>query len=184
MGRKISVDSATLMNKGLEFIEACFLFGLQPDQLDVLIHPQSIVHSMVEYIDGSIIAQLAAPDMRVPIAYGLAWPERMNSGAKALDLTTEQPLEFRHPDLRRFPCLALGIEAARMGGTAPTLLNGANEEAVQAFLDHRLAFTQIHWVNETVMKKIPCEAALSLDIIHRADEQSRIFAKELIAKVN
>ena len=116
MGRKISVDSATLMNKGLEFIEACIMFGLNTNQLEVLIHPQSIVHSMVEYRDGSVIAQMATPDMKIPIAYGLAWPERIDSGAPVLDLATEQPLEFKKPDLQRFPCLRLGMEAAEQRG--------------------------------------------------------------------
>ncbi|MBL4821038.1 MAG: 1-deoxy-D-xylulose-5-phosphate reductoisomerase [Gammaproteobacteria bacterium] len=184
MGRKISVDSATLMNKGLEYIEACVLFGLKCSQLEVLIHPQSIVHSMVEYNDGSVIAQLAAPDMRIPIAYGLAWPDRISSGASMLDLAAEQTLEFRKPDLQRFPCLQLGMEAAAQGGTAPTWLNAANEVAVQAFLDNRLAFNQIPDINAAVMSKIPCEAALSLDIIHKADKEARLLANELIVKAN
>ncbi|MFM1895981.1 MAG: hypothetical protein RLZZ385_1055, partial [Pseudomonadota bacterium] len=126
MGRKISVDSATLMNKGLEFIEACFLFNLTPDQVEVLIHPQSVVHSLVEYVDGSVLAQMANPDMRIPIAHALAWPQRMTSGALPLDLVREGQLTFAAPDLERFPCLRLGMEAARAGGTAPALLNAAN----------------------------------------------------------
>lgn len=184
MGRKISVDSATLMNKGLEFIEACYLFDLAAEQLEVVIHPQSIVHSMVEYEDGSVVAQLASPDMRIPIAHGLAWPERMDSGASRLDLTAEAPLEFRKPDLHRFPCLKLGIEAARAGGTAPAILNAANEVAVDGFLNNRLGFHQIHRVIEEVMSKIPCGAATSLDIIHGEDAHARNLANELILQVN
>lgn len=184
MGRKISVDSATLMNKGLEYIEACIMFGLETDQVKVLIHPQSIVHSMVEYCDGSVIAQMATPDMKIPIAYGLAWPERINSGAKTLDLASEQALEFKKPDLQRFPCLQLGMEAAAIGGSTPAILNAANEVAVLSFLDNRLPFSQIYRINEAVMSKIPCEAAGSLDIIRNADEEARILANELIAKVN
>ena len=184
MGRKISVDSATLMNKGLEYIEACYLFDLEPERLEVVIHPQSIVHSMVEYQDGSVIAQLANPDMRIPIAYGLAWPQRMESGASSLNLAAEQPLEFRQPDLRRFPCLQLGIDAARAGGTAPAILNAANEVAVQGFLDKRLRFDQIHGVIQRVMSKIPCEGVISLDIIQDLDERARNLANELIVKTN
>lgn len=184
MGRKISVDSATLMNKGLEFIEACFLFGLRPNQLNVLIHPQSIVHSMVEYVDGSILAQLSTPDMRIPIAYGLAWPDRIPAGAGLLDLASSPALEFMHPDLQRFPCLKLGIEAASQRGTAPAILNAANEVAVAAFLDEGLRFDQIHRVVEEVMSKIPCEPAPSLDIIQQADQDARKLANELILKKN
>jgi 1-deoxy-D-xylulose-5-phosphate reductoisomerase len=184
MGRKISVDSATLMNKGLEYIEAHFLFDLPCEQLEVLVHPQSIVHSMVEYCDGSIIAQLANPDMRIPIAYGLAWPERIDSGASSLDLTRQPSLQFLPPDLDRFPCLGLGMEAARLGGTAPAVLNAANEEAVAAFLDRRLRFDQIHRVIAEVMSKIPCEGASSLDIILGFDQHARVLANELIAKAN
>ncbi|MEZ5492197.1 MAG: 1-deoxy-D-xylulose-5-phosphate reductoisomerase [Gammaproteobacteria bacterium] len=184
MGRKISVDSATLMNKGLEFIEACYLFDLDCEQLEVVIHPQSIVHSMVEYRDGSVVAQLANPDMRIPIAYGLAWPQRIESGASRLDLTRQQPLEFRPPDLNRFPCLRLGMEAAARGGTAPAILNAANEQAVEGFLQGRLRFDQIHRVIEGVIAKIPCEGASSLDIIRTSDSQARILANDLIAKAN
>jgi 1-deoxy-D-xylulose-5-phosphate reductoisomerase len=184
MGRKISVDSATLMNKGLEFIEACLLFSLDPQLLQVLVHPQSIVHSMVEYRDGSVIAQLANPDMRIPIAYGLAWPQRVESGASALDLAAEPPLEFRQPDLERFPCLQLGIDAAEAGGTAPAILNAANEAAVQGFLDGRLRFNQIHGVIQQVMSKIPCEGVTSLDIIQDVDQRARKLANELIVKKN
>ncbi|MEX2131155.1 MAG: 1-deoxy-D-xylulose-5-phosphate reductoisomerase [Pseudohongiellaceae bacterium] len=182
MGRKISVDSATLMNKGLEFIEACFLFGLEPQRVEVLIHPQSVVHSLVEYVDGSMLAQLAAPDMRVPIAYGLAWPQRMTSGAASLDLAKIGSLEFFPPDLDRFPCLRLGMEAFKVGGTAPAILNAANECAVQAFLDERIGFSDIPRIIESVLAKIPCEAAASLAIIQAADQHARILGNELIAK--
>lgn len=182
MGRKISVDSATMMNKGLEFIEACYLFDLSPSQVDVLIHPQSIVHSMVHYSDGSVIAQMANPDMRVPIAHGLAWPERIASGAAALDLSVEQPLEFAQPDLTRFPCLRLGIEAAGERGTAPAILNAANEIAVEAFLAGDIRFTEISLIIEAVRSKIPCEQAPSLAIIQDLDLQARKLSKDLILK--
>ena len=134
MGRKISVDSATLMNKGLELIEACLLFGLPPAQVEVVVHPQSIVHSLVEYIDGSMLAQLGNPDMRTPIAHALGWPERIASGVESLDILRAARLEFEAPDLERFPCLALAARAAEAGGTAPAVLNAANEVAVEAFL--------------------------------------------------
>ena len=182
MGDKISVDSASMMNKGLEFIEACLLFELQPSQLEVLVHPQSIVHSMIEYIDGSVIAELASPDMKVPIAYGLAWPERIRSGASMLDLTKEDNLEFLLADLEQFPCLALGIQAAEQGGTTPAVLNAANEVAVEAFLGNKIAFTQIPSINKAVMDKIPCEAALTTDIILAADKRAREMANSLINK--
>lgn len=182
MGRKISVDSATMMNKGLEFIEACYLFGLPPDQVEVLIHPQSIVHSMVHYCDGSVLAQLGNPDMRIPIAYGLAWPQRMRSGANLLDLAGEEPLEFLDPDLDNFPCLGLGMEAARRGGSSAIALNAANEVAVAAFLDGRLGFTRIPLIIAEVMSKIPCEAPSSLAIIQDCDLRARNLANDLIIK--
>ena len=182
MGRKISVDSATMMNKGLELIEASYLFGLPPEQIDVLIHPQSIVHSAVHFTDGSVLAQMANPDMRVPIAYGLAYPDRMPSGAEPLDLTKSEPLQFAKPDLERFPCLRLGREAAEQGGTAPAILNAANEVAVEAFLAGRLGFREIALIIEQVLSKTPCEAAPSLAIIREVDEQARMLANELILK--
>jgi len=153
MGRKISVDSATLMNKGLEFIEACLLFGVTPAQVQVLVHPQSIVHSLVEYLDGSVLAQLSAPDMRTPIAHALAWPERISSGVEFLDLLKVGRLEFRAPDTARFPCLALAQAAARAGGLDPVVLNAANEVAVQAFLERRLNFPGIATVIEAVVQR-------------------------------
>ena len=182
MGRKISVDSATMMNKGLEFIEACYLFDLEPSQVDVLIHPQSIVHSMVHYKDGSVLAQMAKPDMRVPIAYGLAWPERIRSGVTSLDLTAEEPLQFSKPDLSRFPCLRLGMEAAGERGTSPAVLNAANEVAVEAFLGGEIDFVEIPLIIEAVRSQIPCEPAPSLAIIQDIDRQARRLSKELILK--
>jgi len=182
MGRKISVDSATMMNKGLELIEASHLFDVNLDQLEVLIHPQSIVHSMVYFQDGSVLAQLANPDMRIPIAHGLAWPERMVLDIERLNLAEIATLEFQAPDLERFPCLRLGLSAAKMGGTAPVVLNAANEEAVAAFLEGAIRFTQISLIIEAVMSKIPCEPAASLAIIQKIDKQARTLSKELIIK--
>lgn len=181
MGRKISVDSATMMNKGLEFIEACVLFDLPPSQVDVLIHPQSIVHSMVEYRDGSVLAQLGSPDMRVPIAHALAWPERMDSGASFLDLVKSPDLQFMAPDLERFPALALGIEAATQGGYSPCILNAANEIAVAAFLDGRIRFTEIPGVISGTLAQITCRQPLSIAMIQAVDGQARVIASELVA---
>lgn len=178
MGRKISVDSATMMNKGLEFIEACVLFGLPPEQVDVVIHPQSVVHSMVEYRDGSVLAQMGSPDMRVPIAYGLAWPQRMDSGAKFLDLVSAGDLQFRAPDLEHFPCLALGMQAARQGAAACIALNAANEVAVQAFLDERIRFTDIPDIIARTMQQSPCRKADSIVMIQRLDDEARQLANE------
>lgn len=184
MGNKISVDSATMMNKGLEYIEACFLFGLQAERVEVIIHPQSIVHSFVHYVDGSVMAQLASPDMRVPIAHCLAWPQRVATSAPRLDLAAQPSLEFAAPDLERFPCLGLGIEAAQARGTAPALLNAANEVAVAAFLAGELSYLGIAAINAEVMAQIPCETATSLAIIHGADSRARSLANELIKKRN
>jgi len=182
MGRKISVDSASMMNKGLEVIEACFLFGVGPEMVDVLIHPQSIVHSMVEYADGSILAQMGSPDMRIPIAHCLAWPQRIASGAAYLDLTRQSALHFFNPDLGRFPCLRLGIEAARAGGTAPTVLNAANEVAVEAFLKGDSSFTAIPAIIEQTLAQMTCRKAESVDMIRQVDEQARILARRLIQR--
>lgn len=184
MGRKISVDSATMMNKGLEFIEASLLFGLKPSEIDVLIHPQSTVHSLVYYQDGSVLAQLGCADMRIPIAYGMAYPNRIVSGAAPLDLVAIGSLDFFEPDHARFPCLRLGIEAAKQGGTAPTLLNAANEVAVAAFLSGQIKFLEIAELNERVLSKIPCESASSLAIIRNADFKARAITNELISKKN
>ncbi len=180
MGRKISVDSASMMNKGLEVIEACFLFGVGPQFVDVLIHPQSIVHSMVEYADGSVLAQMGSPDMRIPIAHSLAWPERILSGAPYLDLTRQGNLQFFEPDLARFPCLRLGMEAARAGGTAPTILNAANEVAVESFLNGQSRFTDIPAIIDGTLEQMTCRKADSVDMIRQVDEQARALARRLI----
>jgi 1-deoxy-D-xylulose-5-phosphate reductoisomerase len=180
MGRKISVDSATMMNKGLEVIEARWLFDVAPERIEVLIHPQSIVHSLVEYADGSMIAQLSNPDMRVPIAHALAWPERIDSGARSLDLALIKTLSFERPDLNRFPCLALAHAALRAGGTAPAVLNAANEVAVEAFLAGRLAFTGIAGVIAGALDVVPARAADDLQAVMAADGQARRAASARI----
>ncbi|MGQ0654862.1 MAG: 1-deoxy-D-xylulose-5-phosphate reductoisomerase [Betaproteobacteria bacterium] len=180
MGRKISVDSATMMNKGLEVIEARWLFDVAPERIEVVIHPQSIVHSMVEYVDGSVIAQLSNPDMRVPIAHALAFPERIASGARPLDLTMLKSLSFEQPDERRFPCLGLAYAALREGGTAPAVLNAANEVAVESFLEGRLAFTAIARVIAQTMNEVPGRAAQDLPAILQADAQARASARRRI----
>jgi 1-deoxy-D-xylulose-5-phosphate reductoisomerase len=176
MGRKISVDSATMMNKGLEVIEARWLFDLEPERIEVLIHPQSIVHSLVEYADGSVLAQLSNPDMRVPIANALAYPERIDSGAQSLKLSEIKNLSFEQPDLARFPCLALAYDALRAGGTAPAVLNAANEVAVEAFLAGRLAFTGIARVIEGVLAAVAAGPADDLARVMKADAQARSAA--------
>ncbi|MEE8463661.1 MAG: 1-deoxy-D-xylulose-5-phosphate reductoisomerase [Gammaproteobacteria bacterium] len=173
MGDKISVDSATMMNKGLELIEAGHLFAMSPDDIEILIHPQSIVHSLVEYRDGSVLAQLGNPDMRTPIAHALAWPERMESGVKSLDLVAIAKLEFQAPDTDRFPCLALARAAAERGGTAPAALNAANEIAVEAFLDRRLPFMEIAAVIANTMECHGVEAVESLETVINADQWAR-----------
>jgi 1-deoxy-D-xylulose-5-phosphate reductoisomerase len=178
MGRKISVDSATLMNKGLELIEACFLFGLPPAQVEIVVHPQSIVHSMVEYLDGSVLAQLGSPDMRTPIAHALAWPERIASGVDFLDLIRTARLDFRAPDNDKFRCLALAQAAARAGGLQPAVLNAANEVAVQAFLDRRLNFIEIAAVIEAVITKSTGGEIRGLDDVLAADAEARQLAHE------
>jgi 1-deoxy-D-xylulose-5-phosphate reductoisomerase len=180
MGRKISVDSATMMNKGLEVIEAFWLFGLPLEKIKVLIHPQSVVHSMVRYRDGSVLAQMGQPDMRTPIAYGLAWPERIAAGVPSLSLTQLANLSFSEPDLSRFPCLSLAFSAAKTGGTAPTVLNAANEIAVAAFLDEGLPYLQIPVVVEKTLNAIAIEGADSLDTILHVDAQARKVTRELI----
>lgn len=173
MGDKISVDSATMMNKGLELIEAGHLFAMSPDDIEILIHPQSIVHSLVEYRDGSVLAQLGNPDMRIPIAHALAWPERMESGVKSLDLVAIAKLEFEAPDTDRFPCLALARAAAERGGTAPAVLNAANEIAVEAFLDRRLPYTEIAAVIANTMECHGVGAVESLETVINADRWAR-----------
>jgi 1-deoxy-D-xylulose-5-phosphate reductoisomerase len=180
MGRKISVDSATLMNKGLEVIEATLLFGLPESQVDVIVHPQSVVHSLVEYADGSMLAQLGAPDMRTPIAQALAWPERFASGVQSLDLAGIGQLGFEPPDHQRFPSLRLARAAARAGGTAPTVLNAANEVAVQAFLDRRLNFTAITAVIDKVLQRLDSSPVKALGDVLDADAAARRLAIALI----
>ena len=181
MGRKISVDSATMMNKGLELIEACTLFGLPPERIEILIHPQSVIHSMVEYLDGSVLAQLGSPDMRTPIAQALAWPQRMVAGVQSLDFVALGRLDFRRPDPQRFPSLRLAPAAIRAGGLMPTVLNAANEVAVQAFLDRRLNFQDISAVTETVMDNTRGSAASELEAVLAADAAARALACEVIA---
>ncbi len=181
MGRKISVDSATLMNKGLEVIEARWLFDVAPERIQVLIHPQSIVHSLVEFIDGSVIAQLSNPDMRVPISHALGFPERIESGAASLDLARVGPLQFEHPDERRFPCLGLAYAALRAGGTVPAVLNAANEIAVAAFLEGRLRYTAIPQVVEDALERTPAAAADSLETVLDADRKARLVAADSVA---
>jgi 1-deoxy-D-xylulose-5-phosphate reductoisomerase len=176
MGRKISVDSATMMNKGLEVIEARWLFDMPPERIEVLIHPQSIVHSLVEYIDGSTIAQLSNPDMRVPIAHALGYPSRIESGARSLDLATLKNLSFERPDEARFPCLPLAYAALRDGGTAAAVLNAANEIAVEAFLGARLRFTAIAEVIADTLAALPGRSASGIDEILAADDRARRFA--------
>ena len=180
MGRKISVDSATLMNKGLEVIEATLLFGLPESQVDVVVHPQSLVHSLVEYADGSLLAQLGAPDMRTPIAQGLAWPERVSSGVQSLNMSEIGRLEFEPPDHVRFPSLGLARAAARAGGTAPAVLNAANEVAVQAFLDRRLNFTGIATVIDKVLQRLDSSPVKALGDVLDADAAARRLAVALI----
>jgi 1-deoxy-D-xylulose-5-phosphate reductoisomerase len=180
MGRKISVDSATMMNKGLEVIEARWLFDLPPERIEVLIHPQSIVHSLVEYVDGSVIAQLSNPDMRVPIANALAHPERAESGAQSLDLAAIRNLSFEKPDAARFPCLALAYAALEAGGAASAVLNAANEIAVEAFLAGRLAFTGIAGVIADTLAALPAGPADELAQVMDADARARELARSRI----
>ena len=180
LGRKISVDSATMMNKGLEVIEARWLFELGPERIEVLIHPQSIVHSLVEYVDGSVIAQLSNPDMRVPIAHALAYPQRIASGARPLDLAAMGDLSFERPDYQRFPCLPLAYAALRAGGSAPAALNAANEVAVQAFLAGRLPFSAIARVIEATLESMAVTQAETLAEILEADGLARRKAGERI----
>jgi len=181
MGKKISVDSATMMNKGLEVIEACWLFGTSPDKIQVVIHPQSIIHSLVAYEDGSVIAQLGNPDMRTPIAHAMAWPERMTSGVADLDLFETSQLNFERPDMERFPCLQLAYDAMNIGGTAPAILNAANEVAVQAFLDKKISFINIPNIIKRTLSKIKNVEAASLDVVLAADTSARDFAQSVVA---
>ncbi len=181
MGRKISVDSASMMNKGLEVIEARWLFDAEPARIQVVVHPQSVIHSLVEYADGSVLAQLGNPDMRTPIAHAMAWPERHASGVAPLDLFDVARLEFEKPDLERFPCLKLAFEAVAMGGAAPAVLNAANEVAVQHFLDHGLRFTDIPRVIGQTLEAVADSDADSLQALLDCDRQARAVAERLVA---
>ena len=180
MGPKISVDSATLMNKGLEYIEACWLFDVAPQRIDVVIHPQSVVHSMVEYLDGSVLAQMGTPDMRTPIACALSWPERIESGASRLDFATLSGLDFQAPDNQAFPCLGLARQAMEEGGAATAVLNAANEEAVAAFLDRRLGFNAIGAVVEETLQRTPSSRCADVDAVMDVDARARDLARSLI----
>ncbi len=184
MGRKISVDSATLMNKGLEVIEARWLFNAHPEQIEVLVHPQSIVHSMVSYRDGSVLAQMGTPDMRTPIAYSLAWPRRIEAGVDRLNLAQMNDLSFEKPDLDRFPCLAIAFEAMRAGGSAPVTLNASNEVAVDAFLSGKIGFNQISALVRDVMERVSVTAVKSLDDVLAQDGQARSEAQQWVEKFN
>ncbi len=183
MGKKISIDSATMMNKGLEFIEACWLFGAHPDQIDVVIHPQSVIHSMVQYVDGSVLAQMGNPDMRTPIAYALAWPERVESGVGHLNLFDVARLDFEQPDFARYPGLRLTIEAMRQGGSATTILNAANEIAVVAFLAQKIKFTEIVAVIEKTLEALSIQSVDTLEMILAADAQARDFATQTVQQL-
>lgn len=180
MGRKISVDSASLMNKGLEFIEACWIFDLKPEMVDIVVHSQSIIHSMVQYVDGSVLAQLGNPDMRTAIAYGLAWPERIDSGVAPLDLIATARLDFEAPDEARFPCLRLARESVTAGGTAMAICNAANEIAVAAFLAGDIRFTEIPQVIESALEKVAVVEPNCLSVVESADLEARSAAQEKV----
>lgn len=182
MGKKISVDSATMMNKGLELIEAGLLFNMSTDQVRVLIHPQSVVHAMVNYKDGSMLAHMGYPDMRVPIAHAMAWPKRIQSGVQKLDLT-QTHLEFMQPDMEKFPCLALAMQVQSQGQSAPTVMNAANEVAVQAFLDEHINFMQIHTVVSKVVDSMQLVAVQTLESILQVDHQARMLAHDIIEQM-
>ncbi len=182
MGRKISVDSASMMNKGLELIEACWLFDAAPAKVEVVVHPQSVIHSLVDYIDGSVLAQLGNPDMRTPIANALAWPERIDSGVAPLDLFAIARLDFQAPDEQRFPCLRLAREAAEAGNSAPAVLNAANEVAVEAFLQRRIRFPEIAGMIEQVLDQEPVVPLPSLEAVFAADQRARELAREWLRR--
>ncbi len=184
MGRKISVDSASMMNQGLELIEASWMFAMPPDRIEVVIHPQSVVHSLVEYVDGSVLAQLGNPDMRIPIACGLSWPERIESGAAPLDLASGPALAFEKPDLARFPCLGLAVHAARIGRSAPVVLNAVNEVAVAAFLERRIGFTLIAELIARVLERHNVVEPESLEHVKALDADARALAHELLGELD
>jgi 1-deoxy-D-xylulose-5-phosphate reductoisomerase len=183
MGRKISVDSATMMNKGLEFIEACWLFDAKPDDIDIVVHPQSIIHSMVQYVDGSVLAQLGNPDMRTPIAHAMAWPERIESGVASLDVIAAAHLDFETPDYQRFPCLRLAQESVQTGKTAMVALNAANEVAVDAFLNQKIRFTDIPVIIEAVLNRAELVEPSTLTIVQLADQQARALALDVMSSL-
>ena len=183
MGKKISVDSATLMNKGLEVIEASYLFDLPVEKIDVVIHPQSIVHSMVDYLDGSVLAQMGNPDMRTPIAQALAWPARHESGVSPLDFMVNNKLTFEQPDFNNFPCLKFAFDALKVKGTAPAMLNAANEVAVDAFLEQRIKFMDIPRVIDKVLNYFPVEGVESIDAVLSADTKARQYAMKTIREL-
>ncbi|MEX5340490.1 1-deoxy-D-xylulose-5-phosphate reductoisomerase [Pseudomonas sp. I2] len=182
MGRKISVDSASMMNKGLELIEACWLFDAAPDKVEVVVHPQSVIHSLVDYVDGSVLAQLGNPDMRTPIANALAWPERIDSGVAPLDLFAIARLDFQAPDEQRFPCLRLARQAAEAGNSAPAVLNAANEVAVEAFLQRRIRFPEIAGMIEQVLDQESVVPLPSLDAVFAADQRARELSREWLRR--
>ncbi|MDM3888378.1 1-deoxy-D-xylulose-5-phosphate reductoisomerase [Pseudomonas sp. BCRC 81390] len=182
MGRKISVDSASMMNKGLELIEACWLFDAAPAKVEVVVHPQSVIHSLVDYVDGSVLAQLGNPDMRTPIANALAWPERIDSGVAPLDLFAIARLDFQAPDEQRFPCLRLARQAAEAGNSAPAVLNAANEVAVEAFLQRRIRFPEIARMIEQVLDQEPVVPLPSLDAVFAADQRARELSREWLRR--
>ena len=182
MGAKITIDSATLMNKGLEVVEAYWLFNAKPSQIEVVVHPQSVIHSMVEYIDGSVLAQLGNPDMRTPIAYALGYPNRIESGVSSLDLLSIAKLEFEAPDFKRFPCLQLAYDALNAGGTSPTILNAVNEVAVSAFLKEHIRFVEIPNLIATALDNIAAETVTSIEHVIEVDGRARRFARDWIAE--
>jgi len=182
MGPKITIDSATLMNKGLEVIEAHWLFNATPEQIEVVVHPQSVIHSMVEYVDGSVLAQLGNPDMRTPIAYALGYPDRLESGVASLDFFKIAKFEFEAPDTVKFPCLRLAFDSLKIGGTAPATLNAANEVAVEAFLHHHIGFRDIPAMIESVLEQAPISPANSIETVISADQQARQLAREWMSK--
>jgi len=183
MGAKISVDSATMINKGLELIEAFHLFPVSGDQIEILVHPQSIIHSMVDYVDGSVLAQLGTPDMRTPIAYALAWPKRMAAHAPRLELGEIATLTFENPDMDRFPALRLARQALNSGGAAPTVLNAANEVAVRHFLDKNIGFLDIVRIVEETLIAAPDGRLDNLDDVAEADAEARRIAEDLVLKI-
>ncbi len=183
MGRKISVDSASMMNKGLELIEACWLFDAKPSQIQIVVHPESMIHSMVEYVDGSVISQMGNPDMRIPIAHAMAWPERMDSGDQGMNIFEVAQLNFEKADEQRFPCLRLAREAIEAGGTSPAVLNAANEVAVEAFLENGLPFLAIPQVIEKTLEQSTHKRASSLDVILDEDREARVLAAQFVRQL-